>query len=100
MVCEPLWGVVAHARFQRHIAAHLAILHGGVTLQTRSSINQHLASSRNTALLYADYGENDSDAAALMLCKMGQDILLLGTAMAWRTTSIAAAKLTQREDHD
>jgi hypothetical protein len=34
MVREPLRGVVAHARFQRHNTAHLAILHGGVTLQT------------------------------------------------------------------
>jgi len=34
MVCELLMGVVAHARFQRHNAAHLAIRHGGVTLQT------------------------------------------------------------------
>jgi hypothetical protein len=32
MVCEPLRGVVAHARFCRHNAVHLAaILHGGVT---------------------------------------------------------------------
>src|SRR5262245_29568168 len=47
MVCEPLGGVVAHARFQRHNAAHLAILHGGVTLQTRSgaaNMDQHLSS--------------------------------------------------------
>jgi hypothetical protein len=35
MVCEPLTGVVADASFQRFNAAHLvAILHGGVTLQT------------------------------------------------------------------
>ena len=34
MVCELLMGVVAHARFQRHNAAHLVIRHGGVTLQT------------------------------------------------------------------
>src|SRR6476646_10457878 len=32
MVCEPLRGVVAHATFQRQNPAHLAILHGGVTL--------------------------------------------------------------------
>jgi hypothetical protein len=34
MVCEPLRGMVAHATFQRHNTAHLAILHGGVTLQS------------------------------------------------------------------
>jgi hypothetical protein len=33
-----------------------------------ASMDQHLSSSRNTALLCADYGENDSDAAAIMLC--------------------------------
>jgi hypothetical protein len=34
------------------------------------------------ALLHADYGENDSDAAAIMLCKMGQIFLLFGTGAA------------------
>jgi len=34
MVCKPLSRVIAHASFQRHSAAQLAILNGGVTLQT------------------------------------------------------------------
>jgi hypothetical protein len=35
-----------------------------------------LVIQRNVAVL--------ADAAAFMLCQMGQDILLFGTAMAWR----------------
>jgi hypothetical protein len=43
------------------------------------SMDQHLSSPKNTALPHADHGENDSDAPALMLSQMGQDILLFGT---------------------
>jgi hypothetical protein len=34
------------------------------------------------ALLHANYVENDSDAAAIMLCQMGQIFLLFGTGAA------------------
>jgi hypothetical protein len=39
----------------------------------------HLSSPETRRCFRADYGENNSDAAAFMLYQMGQAILLFGT---------------------